>query len=645
MSTAIWQPTDVTTTNMYKFMTFVQQKYDVTFANYTDLQRWSVKYIDKFWQSLCEYMPIHFDSPPKKTLNQYASFLEARWFEGATLNFAKALLARHDNHPALVCWTEQGHTETLSYSDLNKQVAQCVQGLQNAGVKAGDRVVGILPNTAYPIIAMLATTAIGAIWSSCSPDFGVKAIIDRLEQIQPSLLFICDGYQYQGKPFDTYAKIDKMIGQLPSVTNVVLCPVLYNAPTPLPKPIIEWQDFLPPEAAPYFESLPFDHPVYILFSSGTTGQPKCIVHGAGGTLLQHVKELSLHTNIHPDDKMLFFTTCGWMMWNWMVSTLALGATLVLYEGAPTYPDAAALFHIIEQEKVNILGAGAKLIATVAHEGIIPKERYNLKTLRCILSTASPLLPKHYDFIQESIGANIQVSSISGGTDIVSCFALGNPMTPVYRGELQSLGLGMAVDIYNDHGKSIKQTQGELVCTKPFPSMPVYFWNDPDKTRYHATYFEHFHDIWTHGDLAELTEHGGLIIYGRSDTTLNPNGIRIGTAEIYRQLEYIPQITDSVVITQDWDDDVRIVLFITLKDGLILDETLEKTIRQTLRANASPRHVPAKILQVPDIPRTINGKVVELAVRNAVHEQPISNLNSLANPEALKYFKHRAELQE
>ncbi|MDI9819397.1 MULTISPECIES: acetoacetate--CoA ligase [unclassified Legionella] len=645
MNTVVWQPNEPKASRMWEFMCFVAQTHKQELNDYQQLYDWSIEQPALFWQALCEYFDFTFDTPAHEILNHYEHMMDARWFSGARFNFAEKLLRRRDNHPALISVNEEGEKEVLTYQALYHEVARCAAGLREAGVNTGDRVAAIMPNVACTIIAMLATTSIGAIWSSCSPDFGAQAAIDRLGQIEPKVLFVCDGHQYLGKKHDASSKILEVSQAMPSLTQVVICPIINNQVNLNHIPhAISWSSFLKPAQHCEFASLPFAHPVYILFSSGTTGQPKCIVHGAGGTLLQHIKELGLHTDIQPYDNLFFYTTCGWMMWNWMVSVLALGATLTLYEGAPVYPDANRLFQLIEEEKVTVFGTSAKFISAVEKAGASPRHQFSLKSLRTILSTGSPLLPKNYDFVYQEIKSEVQLSSISGGTDIVSCFALGNPLLPVYRGELQSFGLGVAVNVFDEQGNPIRQQQGELVCTKPFPSMPIYFWKDDDKKAYRHAYFERFDKVWAHGDFAEITKHNGLIIYGRSDAVLNPGGVRIGTAEIYRQVEKIPDILDSVVIGQHWQEDVRVVLFVKLKEGIELDEALINTIRQTIRHNASPRHVPAKILQVPDIPRTLSGKTVEIAVRQAVHGRPINNLQSLANPETLKYFKNLKELE-
>ncbi|MBA2655672.1 MAG: acetoacetate--CoA ligase [Tatlockia sp.] len=643
MDTALWEPKQPEASQMGQFMRFAEREWQIELADYHQLHSWSVNKPADFWQTLCNFFNLSFTTPAKEILNHYEQMIYARWFSGAQLNFAEQLLKRRDSHTALISVNEKGERELLTYAQLYQQVARCAAGLKEAGVLAGDRVAAIMPNVPNTIIAMLATTSLGAIWSSCSPDFGAQAIIDRLGQIKPKILFSCDGHQYMGKIHDGAIRLEEITQAIPSLEKIVICPVIHTDIAPKNSKQISWDKFLKPAETCEFKAFPFAHPIYILYSSGTTGKPKCIVHGAGGTLLQHLKELALHTDLSARDKFCFYTTCGWMMWNWMVSALALGTTLILYEGAPTYPEPNRLFNLIEKEKITVFGTSAKFISSIEKAGYQPARHHAFKTLRTILSTGSPLLPKNYDFVYQQIKAEVQLSSISGGTDIVSCFALGNPVLPVYRGELQCLGLGMAVEIVNPQGYPVFEKQGELVCTKPFPSMPVYFWNDPLQQAYKRAYFERFPGIWAHGDFAEISKHKGLIIYGRSDAILNPGGVRIGTAEIYRQIEKIPEVVDSIVIGQNWQDDVRIILFVKLKNGNKLDKTLEDSIRQTIRANASPRHVPAKILQVADIPRTISGKIVEVAVRQVVHDLPVNNLNSLANPEALAYFKNRIEL--
>jgi acetoacetyl-CoA synthetase len=645
MNDIVWAPKSPQKTQMWQFMLFAGEKNKQHFATYQELHTWSIQHPASFWQTLCDFFSVRFDTPPRQILNDYTNMLDAHWFSGAQFNFAQQLLSRKDQHLALVSINEHDERHTLTYEQLYTAVSECAAGLKAIGVCSGDRVAALMPNIAQTIIAMLATTSLGAIWSSCSPDFGAQAAIDRLGQIEPKVLFICDGHQYQGKKHSSAEKMALFNEAIPSLKQIVICPNINELIdcTNLPKALY-WDSFIKPAQNLEFVLLPFEHPVYILFSSGTTGKPKCIIHGAGGTLLQHIKELGLHTDLTATDNLCFYTTCGWMMWNWMVSVLALGATLTLYEGSPTYPENNRLFRLIEEEKITVFGTSAKFISTIEKTGVQPKEEFDFSHLRCILSTGSPLLPKSYDFVYEQIKEELQLSSISGGTDIISCFALGNPILPVYRGELQCLGLGMDVAIFNEDGEPIHHTRGELVCTTPFPSMPVGFWNDPNKITYTNAYFDRFPDIWAHGDFAEITEQNGLIIYGRSDAVLNPGGVRIGTAEIYRQVEKVDAVADSIVITQEWEDDVRIVLFVKLRENLTINEELINKIKTTIRQNTSPRHVPAKIVQVTDIPRTMSGKIVEIAVRQVVHNQAVTNLQSLANPQALEGFKNRQELQ-
>lgn len=643
MTTLLWKPSHPETSNLYHFLQYIEKKHATPLENYQQLHSWSVNNANLFWQDLCEFFHIEFDNPPTTIGNSYEHMMDASWFEGATFNFAEKLLSRKDNHPALISHQETGERRVLSYAQLYEAVAACAAGLKASGVQQGDRVAACLPNIPETIIAMLAAASLGAIWSSCSPDFGAQAVIDRLGQIQPKVLFISDGHQYAGKKHAAVDKILAITRDISSLKTVILCPVVQDNDPGLDA-FISWNTFLKPDSPLEFVSLPFNHPLYILFSSGTTGKPKCIVHGAGGTFLQHVKELGLHTDIKPQDNMFFYTTCGWMMWNWMVSTLSLGATLTLYEGSPLYPKADALFRLIDKERVSVFGIGAKFLAQVEKAGIHPAEYLEHSPLRCLLSTGSPLLKHSFEFVYQHIKKDIQLSSISGGTDIVSCFALGNPLLPVYQGELQCIGLGMQVEIFNEQGDSIRESRGELVCTKAFPAMPVGFWNDADRSLYKKAYFSRFPGVWAHGDFAEITAHDGLIIYGRSDAVLNPGGVRIGTAEIYRQVDNVPDIADSVVIAQDWQEDVRIVLFVKLQPNKTLTDDLQTRIKQAIKQNASPRHVPAIILQVADIPRTLSGKTVELAVRQVVHNQPVNNLESLANPEALAYFRDREELR-
>jgi acetoacetyl-CoA synthetase len=518
--------------------------------------------------------------------------------------------------------------------------------LRNAGVLAGDRVAGYLPNMPAAVIAMLATTSLGAIWSSCSPDFGVQGVLDRFGQIEPKVLIAADGYYYAGKTIDVLPRIREVLDRLPTVQKTVIVPYTQERPaiTDLTGAVMlaDFSRAFEPRDIE-FERLPFDHPLYIMFSSGTTGVPKCIVHGAGGTLLQHIKEHRLHTDVKRDDRVFYFTTCGWMMWNWLVSALASEATVLLYDGSPFAADGHILFDYAQAESIDVFGTSAKFIDAAAKLGLEPVKTHDLASVKTVLSTGSPLAPEGFDYVYRSIKRDVQLASISGGTDIISCFALGNPTGPVWRGELQCRGLGLSVDVYDDAGRAVRGQKGELVCTAPFPSMPVRFWNDVDGSRYRAAYFERFPGVWCHGDYVELTVHDGLVIYGRSDAVLNPGGVRIGTAEIYRQVERLDEVAESLAIGQDWSNDVRVVLFVRLREGLTLDDALVEKIRKQIRDNTTPRHVPAKVVQVTDIPRTKSGKIVELAVRNVVHSLPVKNLEALANPEALELFRNRSEL--
>ena len=575
--------------------------------------------------------------------------LGPRWFTGARLNFAENLLRHDDERTALVAWRSLG-ARRMSYAELRREVARVAGALRGSGVGVGDRVAGFLPNVPETVVAMLATASIGAIWSSCSPDFGVKGVIDRFGQIEPKVLVVADGYKYSGKELDCLAREREIVERLPGLERVVVVPYLRATPAidALPRAVL-WDDFgASTDAPPTFARLPFDHPVFVMYSSGTTGLPKCMVHSGGGTLLQHLKEHVLHTDLRRDDVIFYYTTCGWMMWNWLVSALAVGATVVLYDGAPLTPSRTVLWDMAEQERVTVFGTSAKYLAMAEKEGVKPRESHDLGALRAILSTGSPLAEHSFDYVYRDVKADVQLSSISGGTDIISCFALGNPIGPVRRGELQTRGLGMRVEIFDDAGRPVRGEQGELVCTLPFPSMPVSFWNDPDGAKYRAAYFDRWPGVWRHGDWARLTEHDGLVITGRSDATLNPGGVRIGTAEIYRQVEQIPEILESIVVGQEVrsgaDVDTRVVLFVRLREGLVLDHDLRDRIRQRIREATSPHHVPRKIVQVADIPRTISGKITELAVREVIHGRPVRNVDALANPQALELFRDLPELR-
>jgi len=573
----------------------------------------------------------------------------ARFFPSARLNFAENLLRYRDGQPALVFRNERGARSELSYEELNDEVARIAAGLQDAGVVAGDRVAAFMPNIPETVIAMLAAASLGAIWSSCSPDFGLSAVVDRFGQISPKVLFAADGYFYGGKTLYSLPLVADLAQRLPSLRALVL--VSYASPKAALERIAgsaakvaHWQAFGSTCGALEFLEYPFDQPLYILYSSGTTGKPKCIVHGAGGTLLQHQKEHLLHTDVRREDRLFYFTTCGWMMWNWLVSALATGTTLVLYDGSPFHPDPGVLWRMAQEERLSIFGTSAKYLASLEKSGFVPARALELPALRTILSTGSPLLPEGFDFVYRDVKTDVQLSSISGGTDIVSCFALGCPTRPVYRGEIQCRGLGMRVEVFDGAGRSIRGERGELVCTAPFPSMPLGFWGDADGSRYRAAYFERFPGVWHHADYAELTAHDGLIIYGRSDAVLNPGGVRIGTAEIYTAVEGLAEIAEALAVGQDWQGDVRIVLFVRLQKDYALDAALDKKIRTTIRERTTPRHVPAKIIAVPDLPRTLSGKLTELAVRNVIHGRRVDNRDALANPEALEHFRDLAELR-
>ena len=608
--------------------------------DWEELHRWSVEHSEAFWNLVWEFCEVR-GTRGGPTLVDGTRMPGAKWFPDARINFAENLLRTCDESDAFVFWGEDRVKRRMSRLELHQLVSRLAQALRAAGVAKGDRVGGYLPNLPEGVAAMLATASLGAIWSSCSPDFGVQGVLDRFGQIEPKVFFCADGYLYGGKTFDSQAKASEIVAQLPSVRQCVVVPYL-GAPASAG---IALERFIAPFAAREieFEPVEFNHPLYILYSSGTTGVPKCIVHGTGGTLLQHLKEHQLHADVKPGDRVFFFTTLGWMMWNWLVSALASGATLLLFDGSPFTERGKVLFDYADAEGMTHFGTSAKFIDAIAKIDLRPRVTHKLEKLRAMLSTGSPLVPEGFDYVYENVKRDLCLSSISGGTDIVSCFVLGNPMLPVWRGEIQCKGLGMAVEIFDEEGRVLRGEKGELVCTQPFPSMPVGFWNDPDGSKYRAAYFERFANVWRHGDWCEVTAHGGLIIYGRSDAVLNPGGVRIGTAEIYRQVESLDEVFESIVIGQEWEGDVRVVLFVKLMEGLALDDRLAAKIKQRIRANTTPRHVPAKILQVADIPRTKSGKIVELAVREVVHGRPVKNLEALANPEALEHFRDRAEL--
>ena len=646
MAEPIWTPSEhrVAASNLSRFAGFARARFGAPEGDYPALWRWSVDERESFWSALAEFAAV-IRTPGQAPVLQHPERMPgAKWFADTQLNFAENLLARRDEHVALVFCNERGTRRELTYAQLHAEVGRVAAGLRELGISRGDRVAGFVPNLPEAVIAMLATTSLGAVWTSCSPDFGINGVLDRFGQIAPRVLFTADGYFYSGKTIDSLEPIRGVLERLPSVERVVVIPYVAADPdlSRLPN-AVTFARFGTPGALPEFTRVEFDAPLYVMYSSGTTGVPKCIVHGAGGTLLQHRKEHLLHTDLKPGDRLFFFTTCGWMMWNWLVSGLACGCTLVLYEGSPFAPDRDVLWRMAERERVTHFGTSPKYLAALEKDGGAPGESFDLSALRSILSTGSPLAPEQFDFVYSKIAADVQLASISGGTDIISCFCLGNPWLPVHRGEIQCRGLGMKTEIFDDDGRPVHGQQGELVCSAPFPSMPVGFWNDPDGSKYRAAYFERFPGVWCHGDYALLTEHEGILILGRSDAVLNPGGVRIGTAEIYRQVEKLDEILESCAIGQDWAHDVRVVLFVRLRPGVTLDAALEKRIRDTIRASTTPRHVPARIVSVPDIPRTISGKIVELAVRNVVHGRPVRNTDALANPEALEHFRNRPEL--
>jgi len=643
----VWTPSveRIARANMTRFLAEARQE-EPSLDGFSALFRWSVENPDRFWARVWSFCGVVASRTWDQVVDHPRRMPGARWFSGARLNFAENLLRYRDQRIAVVAWNEEGRQAELSYAELYAEVSRVAQALRASGVGTGDRVVGFLPNIPAAIIAMLATSSLGATWSSCSPDFGVKGVLDRFGQIEPKVLFTADGYRFAGKTYDSLGRMRRVLAELPALAKVVVVP--YLSPTP-PADFDDRMELWPQFIADYpaaeidFVQLPFDHPLYILYSSGTTGLPKCMVHGAGGTLIQHLKELVLHTDLTRQDAIFYFTTCGWMMWNWLASSLAVGAKVVLWDGSPLAPRPAALWDMAERDQISVFGTSAKYLALAEKEGVVPRTEHDLRALRTLLSTGSPLAHESYDYVYRDIKEDLCLSSISGGTDLISCFALGNPVAPVFRGELQTRGLGMAVEVWDQEGKPLVGEKGELVCTRAFPSMPVGFWDDSDGSRYRAAYFEYFPGIWRHGDWAEFTARGGLIIHGRSDATLNPGGVRIGTAEIYRQVEQLDEVVEALVVGQRWQDDVRVVLFVCLRQGLQLDEVLKDQIRRQIRHHASPFHVPKVIVQVADIPRTRSGKITELAVRAVIHGQPVKNADALANPEALKLFEDLPEL--
>ena len=645
----LWAPSPerAAASNMAAFMTFVNERHGTKLADYAALYRWSVDAMEDFWVAVWDFCGVIAETRGETVIADKAKMPGARFFPQARLNFAENLL-RHSGRAgdAIVFWGEDRGRTRLTHAQLRDDVSRMQQALAAAGVKAGDRVAAFMPNMPETVVAMLGAASLGATFTSCSPDFGVQGVVDRFGQVEPRVLVCCDGYFYNGKVIESLPRIAEIVAQLPTVERVVVVPYASAKADIAAVPrAVRLADFLAPFAPKplSFARLPFNHPLYILYSSGTTGVPKCIVHGAGGVLLMHLKEHVLHCDVKPGDRLFYFTTCGWMMWNWLVSGLAAGATLLLYDGSPFLGHGNVLFDYADAEGMTHFGTSAKFIDALAKAGLEPARTHRLSALRAMLSTGSPLAPEGFDYVYANVKKDLCLSSISGGTDLVACFAGGAPILPVWRGELQCAMLGMKVEVWSEEGKPLAGEKGELVCTAPFPTMPLGFWNDADGRKYRAAYYEKYENVWRHGDWSEVTPHGGMVIYGRSDAVLNPGGVRIGTAEIYRQVERLDEVVESLVIGQDWQGDVRVVLFVKLREGVTLDEALVKKVKDTIRNNTTSRHVPAVVAQVTDIPRTRSNKIVELAVRAAVHGQPVKNLEALANPEALEQFRNRPEL--
>ncbi|MHC5115226.1 MAG: acetoacetate--CoA ligase [Planctomycetota bacterium] len=647
----LWAPSAerIAQTNLHAFMQEVNRRHGTSFETYDELYDWSIDRISDFWEVVWDFADIRGTRGSGPVVDDPSRMPGAKWFEGATLNFAENLLKYRDDETAIIFRGEaMPKSRTLTYAELAKAVARTARGLREAGVQAGDRVVGFMPNMPEAIIAMLAATSLGAIWSSCSPDFGVKGVLDRFQRLEPSVLFCANGYSYGGKTFDSLEKVAGIVAELPSTPRIVVVPYTEErADLSVLPTAVHYQDFIGADDDPEltFAPVPFEHPLYIMYSSGTTGLPKCIVQSVGGVLINQLKELLLHTDVKRSDNIFYFTTCGWMMWNWLVCSLATGATVTLFDGSPFHPDASSLMRLTEQEKITIFGTSAKYLAALEKAGVKPRQHFDLSALRAMLSTGSPLADESFDYVYREIGDDLCLSSISGGTDLNGCFVGGNPAGPVYRGEIQCRCLGMKVAAFDEDGAPVVGRTGELVCTAAFPSMPIFFWADEDGSSYRSAYFERFPGIWHHGGFIEVNERGGVRIYGRSDATLNPGGVRIGTAEIYRQVEPLDEIADSLVVGQEWGDDVRVILFVMLAPGAELTPELVKRIRTAIRSNCSPRHVPAKIIPVADIPYTISMKKVELAVRNIIHGKPVKNRDALKNPESLDLYVDLPELKD
>ena len=635
----IWRPsdTDVFKANMTSFMNYLFSQNIKTCTNYEELYDWSLNHSGMFWKTIWDFCNVIHSEAPTSIL-EGDDIRNAVWFRNARLNFAENLLRKNSNDIAIKYRSETQPTAYIRFSELHEKVAAFASALRKAGIVKGDRIAALITNRPEAIIGMLAASSIGAVWSSCSPDFGYQGVLDRFGQIKPKVLLTIDAYNYNGKVFDMLPTVSKLAESIPEIQKIVVVnSELQNYDLEITNAVC-YTDFISDEYETLtFEQLPFDHPLYIMYSSGTTGKPKCIVHGAGGTLLQHLKELVLHTNLTEYDTITYFTTCGWMMWNWLVSSLAVGATLFLYDGSPSYPNLSVLFKAIEEEKISIFGTSPKFLASCESRHLVPKDKFDLSSLKTILSTGAPLSKQNFEYVYGSLKEDVQLASISGGTDIISCFMLGNPILPVYKGELQCRGLGMKVETYNSDGEPVVGEIGELVCTAPFPSRPICFWNDDNGEKYHKAYFSHFENVWRHGDYIEINEHGGCVVHGRSDATLNPGGVRIGTAEIYGPVESLPEIEESIVIGRKNNGDTEIILFIVLKEGYQLKDELKTKIKKTLKEQRSPRHIPSEIYQVSDIPRTLNGKKVEISVTKIIHNEEVSNRDAIANPESLEQF--------
>ena len=642
----LWTPSAerIERARLTRFMGHVATEWGAEVRNYGELYEFSIGRPEDFWRAVWDFCEVIGD-PGERVAVDMDRMPGARFFPDGRLNFAENVLRQRGEGPALIFNGENRRRRTLTHDELRDEVGRFASALRAAGIQAGDRVAAYLPNMPEAIIAALAAASVGAVWSSCSPDFGVQGLLDRFGQIEPRVLIAADGYFYAGKTHDIRPRVVDALAQLPTVERVVIVPYAEEAPSLAGiRDAVTWTQFIEGHAPTLdFVRLPFNHPLYILYSSGTTGIPKCIVHGAGGTLIQHLKEHQLHCDVQPGDRVFYFTTCGWMMWNWLVTALASNATLLLYDGSPFHPDGNVLFDFADETAMTLFGTSARFIDAVQKAGLVPARTHSLASVRTMTSTGSPLAAESFDFVYERVKSDIHLASISGGTDIVSCFVGGDPTGPVWRGEIQCRALGMKVEVFDEEGRPVVGEKGELVCTMPFPSMPVGFWNDPDGRKYHAAYFETYPGVWRHGDWVEMTEHGGVIIYGRSDAVLNPGGVRIGTAEIYRQVEQLDEVLESVVIGQQWESDERIVLFVRLRDGVTLTDDMRDRIRRRIRENTTPRHVPAKVIQITDVPRTKSGKIVELAVRDVVHGRDVKNREALANPEALAQYRNHPEL--